>query len=273
MGFQKIAILGTGNMGKAIADGMLSSGLVKPAELVLADLQTERLQAYTQMGCQVTADAVAACRQADVWVLGVKPQSLPELMGNLHPYCEGKLVISIAAGVSISTIESALPNCSVVRVMPNTPLMVGKGVSALCRGDLVNDTERAFAEKIFSCAGSVLWCGEDLLNPMTALTSSSVAYFARLISDMCVWAEQNGFDAFDKTAVTKWVCDTAVGTAKLITDRQLNPADLVRTVASPGGTTQRALDVFDEQNLDGIVSDAMDACLHRANELSGNGNA
>ena len=270
MGFQKIAILGTGNMGRAIADGMLSSGLVKPAELVLADLFTDRLQAYVQRGCQVTADAVEACRQADVWILGVKPQSLPELLENLHPYCGEKLVISIAAGVSIETIETALPNCSVVRVMPNTPLMVGKGVSALCSGALVNDIQRAFAEKVFSCAGSVIWCGEELLNPMTALTSSSVAYFARLISDMCVWSEKNGFDEFDKNAVTKLVCDTAAGTAKLIADRQLNPADLVRTVASPGGTTQRALDVFDARNLDGIIAEAMDACLNRANELSGN---
>ena len=103
-----------------------------------------------------------------------------------------------------------------------------------------------------------------------SLTSSSVAYFARLISDMCVWAEKNGFDAFDKNAVTKLVCDTAAGTAKLIADRQLNQDDLVRTVASHGDTTQRALDVFDARNLDGIVAEAMDACLNRANELSGN---
>lgn len=270
MGLHKIAILGTGNMGRAIADGMLSSGLVKPAELVLADLQTERLQPYAQMGCQITDDAVQACRQAEVWILGVKPQSLPDLLVNLHPYCKGKLVISIAAGVSIDTIEAALPMCSVVRVMPNTPLMVGKGVSALCRGHLVNGSECDFAEKVFSCAGSVIWCKEDLLNPMTALTSSSVAYFARLISEMCTWAEKNGFDTFDKTAVTEWVCDTAAGTAALITGRNLDPADLVRTVASPGGTTQRALDVFDAQNFDSIVSEAMDACLNRANELSGN---
>ncbi len=269
MEFHKIAVLGTGNMGRAITDGMLSSGMIKPGELVLADLQPKRLQSYEEMGCEVTADAVHACQQGDVWILGVKPQSLPTLLKSLRPYCAGKLVISIAAGVSVDTIEDALPMCSVVRVMPNTPLMVGKGVSAMCRGARVDDAQRAFAEKIFSCAGSVLWCEEPLLNPITALTSSSVAYFARLIADMCAWAEQNGFQAFDRNAMIQWVCDTAAGTAALITDRKMEPADLVRTVASPGGTTQRALDVFDHRDLSGTVLEAMDACLHRANELSG----
>ncbi len=269
MEFHKIAVLGTGNMGRAITDGMLSSGMLQPGELVLADLQAERLQSYEEMGCAVTADAVQACQQGDVWILGVKPQVLPALLENLRPYCAEKLVISIAAGVSIDTIESTLPMCSVVRVMPNTPLMVGKGVSALCCGARVDAAQRAFAEKIFSCAGSVLWCGEELLNPITALTSSSVAYFARLIADMCAWAEQNGFQAFDKSAVVQWVCDTAAGTAALITERKMDPAALVRAVASPGGTTQRALDVFDERDLSGLVLEAMDACLRRADELSG----
>lgn len=268
MGFQKIAVLGCGNMGRAITDGMLSSSLISSDNLILADLQTDRLESYKKMGCNVTADAAEACQQGDVWILGVKPQSLPQLMEVLRPYCAGKLVISIAAGVSIDTIETALPGSSVIRVMPNTPLMVGKGVSAMCRGHLANDEERLFAEKIFSCAGTVLWCDEGLLNPITALTSSSVAYFARLINDMCAWAEENGFDVFDKADVVKWVCGTAAGTAALITERRMAPADLVRTVASPGGTTQRALDVFDAQGLDAIVSEAMDACLRRADELS-----
>lgn len=270
MEFHKIVVLGTGNMGRAITDGLLSSGMLNPGELVLADLQTDRLQSYEDMGCEITTDAVYACQQGDVWILGVKPQSLPSLLNSLRPYCAGKLVISIAAGASVNMIEAALPMCSVVRVMPNTPLMVGKGVSAMCRGARVDDAQCTFAEKIFSCAGSVIWCGEELLNPMTALTSSSVAYFARLIADMSTWAEQNGFDSFDRNAVIQWVCNTAAGTAALITERKIEPAELIRTVASPGGTTQRALDVFDNRNFDGIVLEAMDACLHRANELSDN---
>ncbi len=270
MEFRKIAVLGTGNMGQAITDGLLSSGMLKPEDLVLADLQTDRLQSYEDMGCEVTSDAVYACQQGNVWILGVKPQSLPSMLESLQPHCAGKLVISIAAGISLDTLESALPMCAVVRVMPNTPLMVGRGVSAMCRGARVDDAQCAFAEKIFSCAGSVLWCGEELLNPMTALTSSSVAYFARLIADMSTWAVQNGFDSFDRNTVIQWICDTAAGTAALITERKIEPADLVCTVASPGGTTQRALDVFESRDLRGIILEAMDACLHRANELSGN---
>ena len=104
MEFHKI-VLGTGNMGRAITDGMLSSGMLQPGELVLADLQAERLQSYEEMGCAVTADAVQACQQGDVWILGVKPQVLPALLENLRPYCAEKLVISIAAGVSIDTSD------------------------------------------------------------------------------------------------------------------------------------------------------------------------
>ena len=265
-----VAVLGVGNMGGAIASGILNAGILPPEKLLLSDLRVDSLERFRAQGCPVSANAAEAARSADVWILAVKPQGMDDLFASVCPFSDGRLVISIAAGVSVSTLEHALPGAAIVRVMPNTPMMVGKGVSAMCCGTGVGPEEQAFAQQLFSCAGSTLWCEEAMLNPMTALTSSSVAYFARMIADMCAWARDNGFVEYDSEVVTRLVCETAIGSAALILERQMEPNALVRAVASPNGTTERALAVFDERDLDGLMHAAMDACLFRANELSGN---
>ena len=269
MKLQNVAVLGAGNMGSAIATGILNAAIVPPHQLTVSDLRSELLEPFGEKGCPVTSDAAQAAQTADVWILAVKPQGMETLFEAVRPFSAGRLVISIAAGVSVATLEASLPGAAVVRVMPNTPMMIGKGVSAMCCGTGVSPEEKEFAERLFSCAGSTFWCDEALLNPMTALTSSSVAYFARLIADMCAWAKNNGFLEYDDATVTRLVCETAIGSAGLILERQMDPNALVRAVASPNGTTERALAVFDGRDLDGTISTAMDACLRRADELSG----
>ena len=263
----KIAFIGVGNMGGAILDGILTSGIFAPQDVILCDAVPEKCARFTQRGCTYcpSADETAAC--ADVILLAIKPQQMDTVTAVLAPLCPGKLIISIAAGVTLGRLCNALPSASVVRVMPNTPLQVGEGVSALCRAEGVSEEDYALAFRIFSASGMAVEVPESLINPVTALTSSSIAYFARFIGDMCAWAKENGFSDDKKTL--EMVCRSAVGSAQMLMKTDFDPRTLERAVTSPGGTTERAMAVFTERRLADTVSDAMDACVKRADELSG----
>lgn len=263
-----IACIGVGNMGAAILQGMLQSKSFAPSCIFVYDKDIAKCTPFVDAGCTVAQSAANAVASADVILLAVKPQLIDEVIADLRPFCVGKLVISIAAGVTVSRIQKALPGTSVVRVMPNTPLQVGQGVSALCRGEGVSDEEFALASQIFACSGMVFETEESLLNPVTALTSSSIAYFARFIGDMCAWGRDNGFH--DEKQLLELVCRSAAGTAEMLLHTDFNPHTLEVAVTSPKGTTERAMAVFTENGLSKTVSEAMDACRARADELSGN---
>lgn len=265
----KLAIIGAGNMGCAIANGILLSEMMKPSELIMVRRNIEKLAEFAERGCVVTNDSIEACKSADAVLLGVKPQMFPEVMASVAPYIAGKLVISIAAGVTVETMEKALPGAVIARVMPNTPLMVGKGVSAICYGEGVSEEDKAFAEQIFSCAGMCFVIEENLMNAVPAVTSSSIAYFARIMGDMYKWAKENGFENIPDRELLDMIGLAAIGTAEIIAKKNMTPDELVRAVASPKGTTEEALKTFDKMGLDETISAAMTACTNRANELSG----
>jgi len=262
-----ITFIGVGNMGGAILGGILQSGVFAPQDVILCDADAQKCAAYTAQGCSFCPSAAEAAAQGECILLAVKPQQLDALLTSIAPACAGKLLISIAAGVTAERIGRLAPDASVVRVMPNTPLQVGEGVSAICRAADVSDEDYALAFRIFSASGMAVELDESLINPVTALTSSAVAYFARMIGDMCDWAKQNGFA--DDAQTLEMVCRTAAGTARLLTETALDPRSLERAVTSPNGTTERAMAVFTARDLHGTVADAMDACVRRADELSG----
>ncbi len=263
----KIAFIGVGNMGGAILNGILASGIFSAGNVLLCDALPEKCARFTERGCIYMPSAAETAEAADVILLAIKPQQMEEVTTVLAPFCGGKLVISIAAGVPLARLCKALPGASVVRVMPNTPLQVGEGVSALCRANDVSDEDYALAFRIFSASGMAVEAPESMINPVTALTSSSIAYFARFIGDMCAWAKENGFA--DDRETLEMVCRSAIGSAQMLLQTEFDPRTLERAVTSPGGTTERAMAVFTERGLADTVSDAMDACVRRADELSG----
>ena len=262
-----IAFLGVGNMGSAILGGMLNAGVFAAENILLCDMQKEKCIPFIERGCTFTSSPAEAVQQADTILLAVKPQQLGDLLESIAPICGGKLILSIAAGVTIRRIREALPGTCVIRIMPNTPLLVGCGVSALCRDENVSEEDYALAERIFSASGTVISVREEQINPITALTSSSIAYFARFIGEMCAWAKENGFD--DDAEILRMVCGSAEGASKLLTETEFDPRTLERAVTSPGGTTERAMAVFTERELGSMIAAAMDACRNRADELSG----
>ncbi len=265
-----ILFLGVGNMGAAILGGVLKSGVFSPAQILLSDPLEEKCAPFVSNGCRYYSSPSLAVKAADCVLLAVKPQQIDAVMTEIAPYTEGKLIISIAAGVPIARIAKALPGTSVVRVMPNTPLLVGEGVSALCRDEAVSSVSKedfALAFRIFSASGMAVEMPETLINPVTALTSSSIAYFARFIGDMYDWATANGFEKGDETL--SMICHSAIGAASLLLNTDHDPASLEKAVTSPGGTTEQAMKVFTEKDLHGAVTEAMDACRSRADELAG----
>lgn len=264
----RLAVIGAGNMGGAIANGMLFANMMAPANIILVRRNVQLLESFKERGCVVTDDVISACKDADAIMLGIKPQMFGDIMEQIAPFAKDKLVISIAAGVTVETMEKSLPGAKIVRVMPNTPLMVGKGVSAICYGSDVSEDDRAFAERIFSCAGMCFVIDESLMNAVPAVTSSSIAYFARIMGDMLAWARENGFENIPEKELVEMIGLAAIGTAEILSKKDMTPDELVRAVASPKGTTEEALKTFDRMGLDETIYEAMTACTNRANELS-----
>ncbi len=255
-------------MGGAIAWGIIKSGYMKPENLVLNRRNTNSLRPFKDAGCTVCEDFREACKAADAVMLAVKPQMLPDIMAQLGDICENKLFISIAVGITVETIQTALFGAPVVRVMPNTPLMVGEGVTALSVSENCSDEDKNFAAGLFECAGKVVFIEEKLMNAVAGVTSSSIAFFARFIGAIADWAKENGFDYMDEKELISLVCGAASGTAKLLCEKGMTPADLVRAVASPKGTTEAGLRSFDETDLEGSVKRALDASNNRAEEIA-----
>lgn len=265
-----IAFIGVGNMGSAILGGILKSRVFAPDSITLCDAVKEKCISYIAGGCFYTPSLREAAERAECILLAVKPQQINTVMDEIAPMTQGKLVLSIAAGVPISRIADKFPHASVVRAMPNTPLLVAQGVTALCRDTAispVSEEDFSLACHIFSAAGIAVEMPEAQINPVTALTSSSIAYFARFIGDMYAWAIENGF-ADDKQTL-EMICRSAIGSAELLLKTDFDPLSLEKAVTSPGGTTAEAMKVFTSRGLDEIVPAAMDACRRRADELAG----
>lgn len=264
---KSIAFIGVGNMGSAILNGILQSGMFSADQIILCDADSAKCAAFCAQGCVFETSPVMAVQRADSVLLAVKPQQIDALMQQIAPCISGKLILSIAAGTTLSHLEDSLPGASVVRIMPNTPLQVKNGVSAVCCGSSVSDEDSALAFRIFAASGMAVRLPESLLNPVTALTSSSIAYFARFIGEMCSWAKENGFS--DEEEILRMVCHSAIGTAKMLLETQHTPESLEKAVTSPNGTTEKAMAVFHEKNLHEMLYAAMNACRDRADELSG----
>lgn len=215
--------------------------------------------------------ALPADFSPDVIVFAVKPQTLPDMIGDYKPLmANGPLVISIIAGKSISFFEEHLgKQAKVVRSMPNTPAAIGKGITAACPNAQVSADEKAKAEKLLSAVGNVVWVSrEELLNPVTALSGSGPAYVFLLIETLAKAGMKIGLD--ERTA-NRLARQTVIGSAALAeTANALSPEALRENVTSKGGTTAAALDVLmADDGIQQLFDRALEAANKRAKELAG----
>ena len=267
---RKIAFIGVGNMAGAIINGALRNGALEPSSLILTDLYPSQCAPYVALGAQAVPSPADAAMEADCIVLSVKPQNFPEILPALAAV-EGirdKLIISIAAGISTETIRQTLGDVPVVRVMPNTPMLIGMGVSALCATPDVTAEDFAFARSLFEASGSVMIIDEADMNPIISVTGSSPAYVFDFINAIHKAAVAQGLSDENLLAC---ICDVVIGSATLLKSGLqaggLTPEDQIRRVTSKGGTTEQAMRVLSDRDFHGVIMDAMLACTARAEEM------
>ncbi len=260
-----IAFIGVGNMAGAIMGGMLRSGAVDHAHLVLSDKFPEKCADYIRGGAAFASVQEAATR-ADCVVLSVKPQNFGEILPELAevPHINEKLIITIAAGIPSETVRAALHGAPVVRVLPNTPMLIGLGVSVICRAPDVTAEDFAFVCSVFEASGHVHVIDEDEMNRIISVTSSSPAYVFAFIGAILAGARAQGLS---DEGLRDAVCDMVIGSASLLKSGHLTPEEQIAVVTSKGGTTERAMAVLQERDMAGMIRDAMQACTARAEEM------
>jgi pyrroline-5-carboxylate reductase len=264
---ERIAFIGAGNMATALAGGLLRAGTAA-GDLVAADPIDAQRERIARLGVTVTDDNAAAVAGAAVIVLAVKPQVLGEVVVGLRAHlAPNQLLLSIAAGVSTSAIAGWCERpLAIVRCMPNTPALHGAGIAALFANERVGARERTLAEAVLRAAGDVVWVDDEgMLDAVTAVSGSGPAYFFYLMESMIDAAKSLGLD---DALARRLTLATAYGAAVMARDSADSPAQLRRNVTSPGGTTERAVGVFDGADVRATVVRAIRSAADRSRELA-----
>ena len=261
-----IVFLGGGNMANALIGGLIAKGFDARSISVIELSSAARERIGAQHGVRVTTAPDAATEKADTLVLAVKPQDLRPALASLAATLRGKLVISIAAGVRLQALSRWLDgHRKLVRCMPNTPALVGAGISGLYALPEVGPQERTRAETILGAVGEVVWLEEErLLDPVTAVSGSGPAYVFWFIEQLAAFARHSGIPAKD---ALRLATHTVLGAAKLAAASAETPEELRKRVTSKGGTTEAALAVFDQEKLAERFARALEAARKRGGEL------
>ena len=269
MSDSNIAFIGGGNMTRSLIGGLVAAGT--PSRTIsVSDPQAElRNNLQEDFSINVHADNISAATGARVIVLAVKPQVLQEVVAPLSSLVaeHQALLVSVAAGVTAPSIERwAGGQPALVRVMPNTPALVGAGISALYANENVDEDQRKLAETIMSDVGKTVWIkDEGLMDTVTAVSGSGPAYFFYVMQSINDAAVNNGLDAETARLLT---LETALGAARLALASVEDPGTLQKRVTSPGGTTEAAINVLDSSGVSDAFQNAVSAARTRGGELA-----
>ncbi len=263
----KVVFIGAGNMAEAIVSGMVAAEFCAPEKILLTDIRPERLaDLEADHGVSTTTDN-SVVKNAEIVVLAVKPQILSEVLKGIAPVLRTEtLVISIAAGIPAAKIEGALgKGTRVVRVMPNTPALIGQGASGIAAGSCADEADLEVTEAILGCVGLTVRVEEKELDAVTALSGSGPAYVFYLLESMLSAADQMGLE---KETARALALQTVEGAARLMKDSGEEAAELRAKVTSKGGTTEAAIRSLDESGVKDSIVKAMKAAAARSMELS-----
>lgn len=263
---KKIGFIGAGNMATAIINGLISNKAALPENINVFDLDKEKLSVMSEKGIVTLADSKEVVKNSGIIVLAVKPQNYSDVLQEIKDVVnESKIFVSIAAGISIGFVRKELScNCPMVRVMPNTPLLLGKGATALCPSENISQSDFDTVKKMFSLSGEVEIFSEDHMNQIIAVNGSSPAYIYLFAKVMADYAKSCGID-YDKAM--NLICATLTGSAEMLKNSGDSAETLIEKVSSKGGTTIAALDKLREYHFEEAVTEAMKACTKRAEEL------
>ncbi|MGS2719620.1 pyrroline-5-carboxylate reductase [Paraglaciecola aestuariivivens] len=270
MQHRKIAFIGAGNMTRSIISGLIKNGY--PANFITAsNPSVGKLDAlHAEFSINITQDNNQAVETAEVVVLAVKPQLMEQVCGALNANCklEGKVFVSIAAGINTNRLKQMLGGeHAVIRTMPNTPSALALGMTGLYADVSVSGTDKDFASALMKQVGEIAWVEqESMLNAVIAAAGSSPAYFFLFLEAMQNESIKQGFDA---ATARKLVQQAMLGAAEMVCQNpELELSELRTQVTSKGGTTAKAIESFQEQGLEKMVSTAMQAAITRAEQMA-----
>jgi pyrroline-5-carboxylate reductase len=261
-----VALLGGGKMGTALVGGLLDGGW-QPGDIAIAEISAERRQELEQQfpKVRVVPSPAWAVADAEVVVVAVKPADVaPSLESSLTALRDDALIVSIAAGVTISTLERLVPGRPVVRAMPNTPALVGRGASAIAGGASATDQHLDVAEQLLGAVGIVVRVAEPALDAVTGLSGSGPAYIF-LVTEALI--EAGVLAGLSREVATDLVVQTLLGSATLLAQDGSSPEELRAAVTSPGGTTAAGLRELEAHGVRAAILDAVIAATRRSREL------
>ncbi|MGH9617347.1 MAG: pyrroline-5-carboxylate reductase [Acidobacteriaceae bacterium] len=264
----RVALLGAGKMGGILLQAFLKNNLFR-AENIRATVQhAERAKALgSQWGVSVSTDNLAAARQSDLILLGVKPQTVPEVIAQIRPALTSqKTIISFAASVKTSAIEKAAgADLAVIRAMPNTPSLLGCGATALCRGKFVSDQQLALAERVFLSVGRTVTVDEKHMDAVTALSASGPAYIYIILESLAEGGVKVGLP---RDIATLLAAQMTLGAAAMVLETGSHPALLKDAVTTPAGCTIDGILELEEGGLRVTLIKAVMRAAQRAKELA-----
>lgn len=262
-----IGFVGAGNMGEALIRGLLARKVVRAADLWISEPDAaRRARLVKEHRIRAAEDNADLARRCGVLVLAVKPQLLAGVLAGIAPAAgRGKLVVSIAAGVTLGTLEQAL-QARLVRTMPNTPALVGEGATAIAWGRGVTAADKNLVRRLFGAVGTTVEVAEGLMDAVTGLSGSGPAYVFTVIQALADGGVQAGLP---RATALQLAAQTVLGSARLVLASGLHPHQLRDQVASPGGTTIRGIAELEDRGVPGAFMAAVRAAAARSRELSG----
>jgi pyrroline-5-carboxylate reductase len=261
--------IGSGKMATALVQGMLRAGVIRPGEVCASDTSRAALEALCgPCGLAACGTNAEVAGRSDVVVLAVKPQVLPAVLAELKPVVGADhLVVSIAAGVPLASLAAGLgPEVRLIRVMPNTPALVGEGASGYCLGPNATEADAATVRTALASVGTAHLVAESLLDAVTGLSGSGPAFVYQIIEALSDGGVRVGLP---RDVATSLAAQTVLGAAKMVLDTGLHPGVLKDQVTSPGGTTIAGLHALERGGLRAALMDAVEAATRRSAELGG----
>ncbi|XP_012170028.1 pyrroline-5-carboxylate reductase 2 isoform X2 [Bombus terrestris] len=262
----KIGFLGGGKMAQALAKGFIRAGLSKGEMMLASCLPNDMgsIDAFKEIGSNTVFSNAPVVDYGDVLILSVKPQVVPMVLPDLKNY--RKLLLSIAMGIPLASLEKAVPDGTpVIRVMPNTPAIVGCGATVYARGKHAGDKEAEIVEKLFSSVGLCEEVSENLIDPVTALAGSGPAYVYMMIEALADGGVKMGLM---RPVAYKLAAQTVLGAGTMVRDTKIHPGQLKDDVASPAGSTITGIHYLEQHGLRSAIIGAVEAATKRCKEVS-----
>lgn len=262
----KIGIIGIGNMGEAILKGILSKTNINPDEIIVSDTNSQRLEyIINKYSVAATDNNVRLAKLSNVVILSVKPKDLESVLSPIGVFLNQKILISVLAGIKISKIKQFAENAKVVRIMPNTPAMVGESATGVCFDGNISGEEKQWILKLLNSFGKTVVVEESLMDAITGLSGSGPAYVLAFIDSLAQAGVKQGLSY---NQALELATQTVFGTAKMLMETKEHPVVLRDKVTSPAGTTIYGLHQLEKGKLKDTVMNAVESATQRSKELS-----